>query len=81
MRDQFSAAGIEFSVVSGDLIEGTFVARILERIDPDAIAARRSIAKLPTVTEFARAVADAAVGPSRDGDVVLVGGPDYARLA
>jgi NAD(P)-dependent dehydrogenase (short-subunit alcohol dehydrogenase family) len=56
--------GIEFVVVSGDMIEGTITATLLERARPGAIDARREEAgKLYTVSEFAAEVTRAAVDP------------------
>lgn len=66
--------GIEFVVVSGDMIEGTITATLLERASPGAIAARReSAGKLYNVSEFAAEVARAAVDPVPDGNTRLVG--------
>jgi hypothetical protein len=45
--------GIGFVVVSGDMIDGTIVVRLLERRDPSAVADRRLHGDLPTVDEFA----------------------------
>ena len=62
--DELEAAGLEFVVVSGDMIEGTITATLLERANPGAIAARRADAgKLYNVSEFAAEVAAAAVEP------------------
>ena len=56
--------GIEFVVVSGDMIEGTITATLLDRARPGAIEARREEAgKLFTVSEFAAEVAHAAIDP------------------
>ncbi len=56
--------GIELVVVSGDMIEGTITAILLERANPGALTARReSAGRLYTVQEFAEQVADAALGP------------------
>jgi NAD(P)-dependent dehydrogenase (short-subunit alcohol dehydrogenase family) len=56
--------GIDFIVVSGDMIEGTITATLLERANPGAIASRREEAgKLYNVSEFAAEVAKAAVEP------------------
>jgi NAD(P)-dependent dehydrogenase (short-subunit alcohol dehydrogenase family) len=56
--------GVEFVVVSGDMIEGTITATLLERANPGAIASRREEAgKLYNVSEFAAEVAKAAVEP------------------
>ncbi|GAA1952896.1 SDR family oxidoreductase [Agromyces allii] len=61
---EFEAAGVEFVVVSGDMIEGTITATLLERANPGAIAARKSDAgRLYNVSEFAAEVAAAAVDP------------------
>lgn len=61
---QLDSAGIEFVVVSGDMIEGTITATLLERARPGAIDARRDEAgRLYTVSEFAAEVAQAAVDP------------------
>ena len=66
--------GIEFVVVSGDMIEGTITATLLERANPGAIAARREGAgKLYNVSEFAAEVARAALDPVPDHNTRLVG--------
>lgn len=58
------AAGFEFVVVSGDMIEGTITATLLERANPGAIEARKHDAgRLFNVSEFAAEVASAAVEP------------------
>ena len=56
--------GIEFVVVSGDMIEGTITATLLERANPGAISSRKeSAGRLYNVGEFAAEVALAAVEP------------------
>ncbi|MGC5075821.1 SDR family oxidoreductase [Agrococcus sp. DT81.2] len=66
--------GIELVVVSGDMIEGTITATLLERANPGAIASRREDAgKLYNVEEFAREVALAAVEPVPADSTRLVG--------
>lgn len=66
--------GIEFVVVSGDMIEGTITATLLERANPGAIAARREDAgKLYNVSEFAAEVAAAALDPVPSDNTRLVG--------
>lgn len=66
--------GIGFVVVSGDMIEGTITATLLERANPGAIASRReSAGKLYNVSEFAAEVARAAVDPIPDDRTRLVG--------
>ena len=71
---EFAASGIEFVVVSGDMIEGTITATLLERANPGAIAARREGAgKLYNVSELAAEVARAALDPVPDDNTRLVG--------
>ncbi len=66
--------GVEFVVVSGDMIEGTITATLLERANPGAISSRREEAgKLYNVAEFAAEVAQAAVDPVPAGNLRLVG--------
>ncbi|MCV7355085.1 SDR family oxidoreductase [Mycolicibacterium fluoranthenivorans] len=76
MKHEFDRRGIHFTVVSGDMIDGTIIIRLLQRRDPDAVDARRSFAPLPTVEEFASAIAGAARSPYHPG-IVYVGGSDY----
>lgn len=71
---QLSEQGIGFVVVSGDMIEGTITATLLERANPGAIAQRReSAGKLYNVAEFAAEVAQAAVEPVPVDNTRLVG--------
>ena len=66
--------GIGFVVVSGDMIEGTITATLLERANPDAIAGRReSAGRLYNVSEFAAEVALAAVEPVPANNTRYVG--------
>lgn len=68
------AAGIEFVVVSGDMIEGTITATLLERANPGAISARKdSAGRLYNVSEFAGEIALAVVGPVPADHTRLVG--------
>jgi NAD(P)-dependent dehydrogenase (short-subunit alcohol dehydrogenase family) len=69
--------GIDFVVVSGDMIEGTITATLLERANPGAISARReSAGRLYNVSEFAAEVALAAVEPVPADNTRLVGNTD-----
>lgn len=71
---ELEAKGIGFTVVSGDMIEGTITATLLERANPGAIASRReSAGKLYNVSEFAAEVAQAAVDPVPADNTRLVG--------
>lgn len=66
--------GIGFTVVSGDMIEGTITATLLERANPGAISARREDAgKLYNVAEFAAEVAQAALDAVPADNTRLVG--------
>ena len=68
------AAGISFVVVSGDMIEGTITATLLERANPGAISARKdSAGRLYNVGEFAAEIAAAAVEPIPENHTRLVG--------
>lgn len=74
MIPQLQSRGIGFVVVSGDMIEGTITASLLERANPGAIEARREGAgKLYNVSEFAAEVALAAVDPVPADNTKLVG--------
>lgn len=71
---ELDTAGFEFVVVSGDMIEGTITATLLERANPGAIEARRSGAgKLYNVSEFAAEIAQAVVEPIPEDHTRLVG--------
>jgi NAD(P)-dependent dehydrogenase (short-subunit alcohol dehydrogenase family) len=64
MVPDIESRGVEFVVVSGDMIEGTITATLLERANPGAIRARKeSAGKLYNVSEFAAEIALAAVEP------------------
>lgn len=76
MKHEFDRRGIHFTVVSGDMIDGTIIIRLLQRRDPGAVDARRAHAPLPTVEEFASAIVGAARSPYHPG-IVYVGGSDY----
>lgn len=71
---ELKANGIGFVVVSGDMIEGTITATLLNRLNPGAIEQRREQAgKLYNVAEFAAEVAKAAVDPIPADNIRLVG--------
>ncbi|MDX2375435.1 SDR family oxidoreductase [Microbacterium sp. LRZ72] len=66
--------GIGFVVVSGDMIEGTITATLLERANPGALASRReSAGRLYNVSEFAAEVAQAALDPVPADNTRLIG--------
>lgn len=68
--------GIEVKVVSGDMIDGTIIVRLLHRKDPAAVQARREHAPLPTIDHFANAITQAALMPDVP-ETTYVGGADY----
>jgi 3-oxoacyl-[acyl-carrier protein] reductase len=70
--------GVSLVVVSGDMIEGTVTATLLDRANPGAIEARRSEAgKLYSVQEFAAEVARMVTAEVPSGHTEYVGGDDY----
>ena len=74
MIPELNKRNIGFVVVSGDMIEGTITATLLERANPGAINARKeSAGKLYNVSEFAAEIALAAVEPVPSDNTRLVG--------
>jgi hypothetical protein len=77
LREQISTLdehGIGFVVVSGDMIEGTITATLLNRMNPGAIDARKQAAgRLYNVSEFAAEIVLAAVEPVPADHTRLVG--------
>jgi NAD(P)-dependent dehydrogenase (short-subunit alcohol dehydrogenase family) len=74
MADELSAAGIELVVVSGDMIEGTVTATLLNRMRPGALDERKEAAgKLYNVEEFAAEVTRAIIDPIPDNRTRYVG--------
>jgi NAD(P)-dependent dehydrogenase (short-subunit alcohol dehydrogenase family) len=72
---EFAARGISLVVVSGDVIERTVTAGLLERARPELFARRRArLGPLLSVEAFASAVAHAAHDPNAaSGDTLYVG--------
>ncbi|MEV0246026.1 SDR family oxidoreductase [Nocardia sp. NPDC050712] len=77
MIPELAEHGIDLVVVSGDMIDGTTIVLLLERRDPEAVAARKEHGELPTIREFATAVAQATGETVESGHTVYVGGVDY----
>ncbi|MET1033847.1 MAG: SDR family oxidoreductase [Arthrobacter sp.] len=70
--------GIELVVVSGDMIEGTVTATLLDRAQPGAIEARREAAgRLYSVEEFGAEVARMATADVPSGHTEYVGGAGH----
>jgi len=70
---------ISLVVVSGDAIEGTITPKLLERKSRGKFAAPPIASRiLPTVDEFAEAIATASVGRTlRNGETIFVGSTDW----
>lgn len=82
MLPQLQEKGISLVVVSGDMIEGTVTATLLDRANPGAIEARREEAgKLYSVEEFGAEVARMATADVPSGHTEYVGGADYLGAA
>lgn len=74
MIPQLDELGVEFVVVSGDMIEGTITATLLERANPGAISARKEAAgRLYNVSEFAAEIATAALEPVPEDHTRYIG--------
>lgn len=72
-RADYAGRGIGLVVVSGDLIDGTITAKLLDRVRPGLINDRRREAGyLPTVEDFAGQVAAAALSPDPP-EIIFVG--------
>ncbi|WP_431962964.1 SDR family oxidoreductase [Nocardia sp. bgisy134] len=74
---ELATRGITLTIVSGDMIDGTIIVRLLERRNPGAVTTRRDHGPLPTIEEFATAIADATTAPTESGHTVYIGGDDY----
>lgn len=76
---QLQEQGISLAVVSGDLIEGTITPKLMERSNKGIINKRREQAgSLPTVAEFAEAIADACANFSlSSGTTTFVGSTEW----
>jgi 3-oxoacyl-[acyl-carrier protein] reductase len=76
---QLSELGISLVVVSGDLIEGTITPKLMERLQPGFISERREQAgSLPTVADFAKAIADTCQDASlNSGETIFVGNTEW----
>lgn len=76
--EELQAKNISLVVVSGDMIEGTVTATLLDRANPGAIEARREEAgRLYSVQEFGAEVARMATADVPSGHTEYVGGADY----
>lgn len=73
--DEFASLGIKLVVVSGDLIDGTITPKLLDRMNRGVIEARvKQVGSIPTIDEFAAAIAAVAEDPDiASGETVFVG--------
>ncbi|GAA1348621.1 SDR family oxidoreductase [Falsarthrobacter nasiphocae] len=79
---ELEAKGISLVVVSGDMIEGTVTATLLNRAEPGAIEARREAAgRLYSVEEFGAEVAAMATADVPTGHTEYVGGAGHFGVA
>ena len=70
---ELATRAVRLLVVTGDLVEGTITARLLERRSRGTHGARADESVTPEA--FARAIADAALDPSlASGETIVVGG-------
>ena len=76
---ELEAVGIRLLVVSGDIIEGTINARLMQREYPNLLDKRaQEVGPLPTVEEFGLAIADAAMdGALASGSTILIGSTSW----
>jgi 3-oxoacyl-[acyl-carrier protein] reductase len=74
---EFAERGIALAFISGDMIEGTITPRLLERMDRGSTNARLAqVGTLPTVAEFALAIAETVNSAHASGHTVFVGSID-----
>jgi len=74
--------GVSLTVVSGDMIDGTITVTLLDRANPGLLERRRrDVGDLPTIDEFADAVATATTMDAPTGHTIYVGGADYLTRA
>jgi NAD(P)-dependent dehydrogenase (short-subunit alcohol dehydrogenase family) len=79
---ELCSRGISLVVVSGDLIEGTITAKLLNRSQRGLIEERRAEAgSLPTVDEFAAAIVAAASDAAmKSGDTLYIGDTTHGNV-
>jgi hypothetical protein len=81
MIPDLSGRSVDLVVVSGDMIDGTTTVMLLDRAQPGVVSTRRARAgSIPTIEEFAAAVAGAATTRHPSGHTIYVGGDDYLSV-
>jgi len=75
-QQELAARGIRLLIVTGDLIDGTIMAKLMERMVPGLTEERRQRGgKLPTTTEMGNAIVKAAMDTTLpSGSTITVGG-------
>lgn len=82
LRQRVPALGVRLLVVTGDLVEGTITAKLLERADPSVGAWRSDPEhRLPSTGEMANAVVTAVLDERLPSGHTVVVGRDLASLA
>lgn len=81
LRERVPALGLRLLVVTGDLVEGTTTAKLLERADP-GVGALRSDAehRLPTIGDMANAIVTAVLDETLPSGHTIVVGRELASL-
>ena len=74
-QEDLADRGIRLFIVTGDLVQGTINAKLIERILPGFTEGRRQRGfQLPTVTEMGQAIVKAAMDPTLpNGHTIVVG--------
>jgi NAD(P)-dependent dehydrogenase (short-subunit alcohol dehydrogenase family) len=77
LQGRLAARGVRLLIVSGDLVDGTITARLLERAAPGITAHRQQVAGvIVTRDDMAHAIVQAALEPMLpSGKTVVVGAP------
>ncbi|HLK60433.1 MAG TPA: SDR family oxidoreductase [Chthonomonadaceae bacterium] len=78
---ELAERGVSLVVVSGDLIENTITAKLLERMQPGLTEGRRAaLGGLLTIEEFAAAVVCAATDPTLESGATVMADPASPAL-
>ena len=81
VRERAPALGLRLVVVTGDLVEGTITARLLERADPNIGALRMDAEhRLPSTGDLARAIVAAVLDEQLPSGHTVVVGRDLGSL-
>lgn len=82
MRERVAALGLRLLVVTGDLVEGTITAELLERADPGVGALRADAEhRLPSIGDMASAIVTAVLDEKLPSGHTVVVGRDLDSLS